>query len=215
MQYAEMFKEYLYEQAAYMDEIRSIKHDMQAHLIVLQYYLKAENYDKAKAYLDGMMTEQKLWRAPVVDVGQEMVNAVIHYTLKRSRIPIEFHHTGILPENIAIEDMDLCTVFSNLLSNSVEACQRLEHTSGGIRLEIYTEGNNLLIIVENPIEKTVKKESLGKETSKTDKRNHGYGIRNVKEVTEKYGGQMTFDITESLFRVKILFSEVVKSTLIC
>lgn len=215
MRYAEMFKEYLNEQAGYMDEIRSIKHDMQAHLIVLQYYLKAENYDKAKVYLAGMMTNQKLWRPPLVDVGNEMVNAIIYYTLKRSTIPIEFHHTGLLPEDIAIEDMDLCTVFSNLLSNSVEACERLEHTSGSMRLEIHTEGNNLLIIVENPIEKTVEKELLGKATSKTDKRNHGYGIRNIKAVVEKYGGQITFDITESLFRVKILFSEVVKSTLIC
>lgn len=215
MQYAEMFKDYLNEQAGYMDEIRSIKHDMQAHLIVLQYYLKAENYDKARAYLDGMMTNQKLWSPPVTDVGNEMVNAVIQYALKKSKKPIEFQHRGLLPEEMDVEDMDLCTVFSNLLSNSVEACERLEHTIGRIVLEIHTEGKNLLIIVENPIEKTVQKESLGKETSKKDKKNHGYGIRNVRAVAQKYNGKMEFDITESLFRVKILFSEVVKSTLIC
>lgn len=215
MQYAEMFKEYLNEQAEYMDEIRSIKHDMQAHFIVLQYYLKEEKYENAKSYLEGMMSSPKLWSPPHIDVGHEMINAVIAYSLKRSKNPVEFRHIGLIPENIEIEDMDLCTVFSNLLSNSVEACDKLEHSVRGVTLEIHESGNDLVIIIENPIETATEAGLLGRGTTKEDTRAHGYGISNSKKVIEKYNGKMEFEITESLFRVKVLFSEVVKSSSIC
>ena len=49
-----MEKEYYDAQIKYINEIRSIRHDMQAHMIVLQYYLESENYEKARDYLGDM-----------------------------------------------------------------------------------------------------------------------------------------------------------------
>ena len=49
-----MEKEYYDAQIKYINEIRSIRHDIQAHMIVLQYYLESENYEKAKRLLKDM-----------------------------------------------------------------------------------------------------------------------------------------------------------------
>ena len=215
IQYIEMFKEYLHEQAKYMDEVRSVKHDMQAHMLVLYYYLEEDRFDKAKTYLKSLMDNQKLAQLPLADVGHDMVNAVICSTLKRSKEPIEFKHTGIFLESLEIDDIDLCTLFSNLFSNSVEACERLVHTPRRISLEIGQCARALSIIIENPIESVVDEAMLGIGTTKEDKKLHGYGIRNVRNVVEKYNGNIEFEITEDTFRVKILFSEVVKSAYIC
>lgn len=214
-QYIEMFKEYLHEQAKYMDEIRSVKHDMQAHMIVLYYYLEEARLDKAKSYLESFMSNQHFLEQPLADVGHDMINAIICSTLKRSKTPIEFQHTGVFLESVEIDDYDLCTLFFNLFSNSVEACEKLEHTQRRISLEIGQCAHALSIVMENPIENMVDETILGKSTTKEDKSSHGYGIRNVKSVVEKYNGSIEFEITKDTFRVKILFSEVVKSAYIC
>ena len=214
-QYIEMFKEYLHEQSKYMDEVRRVKHDMQAHMIVLYYYLEEERLDKAKTYLKSFMDNQTFSAIPLADVGHDMINAIICASLKRSKEPIEFRHTGIFLRGLEIEDMDLCTLFSNLFSNSVEACEKLVYTPRCINLEIGQCARALSIMIENPIEGAVDKALLGKSTTKEDKESHGFGIRNIKSVVEKYNGNIEFETTEDMFRVKILFSEVVKSTYIC
>lgn len=40
-------------------------------------------------------------------------------------------------------------------------------------------------------------------TSKPDKENHGYGIRNMERVTEKYGGKMECTLESGMFVMKI------------
>ncbi len=211
--YIEVLKEYLDEQAKYMETVRSIKHDMQAHMIVLYYYLESERFDKAKIYLKSVIDNQKAFEYPLEDTGNDMVNAVICGALKRSRVPIEFHHSGLIPENIRIDDMDLCTIFSNLISNSIEACERLTHTQRRIFLEVGQCEQMLTIVLENPIEEAVDETMLGQGTTKEDGENHGFGIRNVQNVVKKYKGKVEFDVTEDIFRVRILFPEVVKLTI--
>lgn len=204
-QYVEMFKEYFEEQAKYVEKVRGIKHDMQAHMIVLYYYLEAERSDKAKEYLKSIMENQKECDWPIDDVGNDMVNAVICAALKRSTKPIVFRHAGLLPEKLYIDDMDLCTLFSNAFSNCVEACEKLTHTSGYISLEIGQCEKNLSIAIENPIETQVDMAILGVGTTKVEKEGHGYGIRNMQKIVEKYKGKMDFEIKEDTFRIKFSF----------
>ncbi len=210
-QYLEMFKEYFDEQTRYVEKVRSIKHDMQAHMIVLYYYLEADKSDKAKEYLKSILDQQQYCEWPVEDVGNDMVNAVICSALKRSKVPIEFKHSGLLPEELQMDDMDLCTLFSNAFSNCVDACLKLEHSKRSIFLEIGQCGSMLSIVIENPIESKVDVQLLGKGTTKEDSTAHGYGIRNMQRVVEKYKGKMDFEVTEDVFRVRISFSNVVRN----
>ena len=76
-----MEKEYYDAQIRYINEIRSIRHDMQAHLIVLQYYLESENYEKAKAYLGDMKSHLPARQIVFKDTGNDLVNAIVSDTL--------------------------------------------------------------------------------------------------------------------------------------
>lgn len=210
--YIEMLKMQLEEQKRYMDELRAGKHDMQAHLIVLQYYLAAGELVKAQEYLSQVMRIPCFSGGPTVDVGNGLVNAVLSFRLHRSAKQIELKTRGLLPEAMTIEDVDLCVLFSNLISNSVEACEKLTHRDRVITLEIRQDSENLTIIIENPIEWKLDTRILGKGTTKEDKDSHGYGLRNIQKVVEKYGGELLFDIHEEVFGIKIIFPNVVKDT---
>jgi sensor histidine kinase regulating citrate/malate metabolism len=42
-------------------------------------------------------------------------------------------------------------------------------------------------------------------TTKENKNYHGYGIRSIKRIIEKYSGSMTIDIENHIFRLSLLF----------
>lgn len=206
-----MSKKYYDEQVQYMNEIRSIKHDMQAHMIALQHYIEKDQLDKAKEYLKEMRSYQIFQSTPIRDTGNDMVNAVIYSALERGESEVRLSSTGYIPENTTIADYDLCTIFSNLFSNSVEACKKLKVQDKVITLDITEAGGYLTISIENPVEWKVNKKILGRSTTKADKAEHGFGIRNVKAAIKKYNGDMVYEVTDRLFRVKVTLPDIVIS----
>lgn len=201
-----MWKRQFEEQEKYIQEVRSVKHDMQAHLIVLQYYLEDGKCEEAKAYLKNMRNQEVLFRRDrEIEVGNTLINVLLKEYLKKSKEDIGFFCKGALPEDAKVTDYDWCTIFSNLISNAIEACEKLNNIEKSISLEISTDEQNLYVIMANPIEWEVKKELLGKGTTKADKKLHGYGLKNIKSIVEKYQGNLDYICEKNTFAVKICF----------
>lgn len=141
-----------------------------------------------------------------MDIGNELVNAVLENELNKADPDTLFSLEGCLPDQPAITDFDLCVIFSNLLANAVEACKRNSEVGDKmICLEIKQVNGNLLIRIKNPIKEQISLEHLGTYTSKKDTVGHGYGIYNIKKTVEKYGGDIEFQIEEGIFSVQICF----------
>ena len=43
-------------------------------------------------------------------------------------------------------------------------------------------------------------------TTKADKHYHGFGMRSIKMIVHKYGGELTAQVEEGIFHLNILFS---------
>lgn len=199
-----MEKEYYDAQVKYINEIRSIRHDMQAHMIVLQYYLESENYEKAKEYLGDMKLHQHVQGMVMKDTGHDLINAIISDTLSRSDRKIEFELEGMLPLNFSMNEYDLCTLFSNLFSNAREACEKLRGTKPVISMEVEERNRECFIAVQNPIEWKIETEGSRLVTSKRNKEEHGFGTRNIIKVVKDYNGKIDFMVTDQTFRVEIV-----------
>jgi len=206
-----MMKKYYKDQAKNMYEIRSIRHDMQAHMIVLQHYLDRENYQQAREYLQEMRISENFKNEPMTDTGNDLVNAIACDILNSRKTRIKLVCEGYIPENIKIMDFDLCTLFSNLISNAAEACDRLIFHEKKIILKLEQKGNDFSISISNPIEWDLDETILGVTTTKKDKLSHGYGVRNIKRAVEAYAGKIDFYVAKSLFRVEIMFYNVIKA----
>lgn len=199
-----MEKEYYDAQIKYINEIRSIRHDMQAHMIVLQYYLESGDYEKAKAYLGDMKQVQERGRLFLKDTGHDLVNAIVNDTLGRSTKKIEVYLEGVFPTDFHMKDYDVCTLFSNIFSNAREACEKLNDAEPVIQMQISEKDGRCYIAVQNPIEWKIATSSEGFLTSKEEKEAHGFGTKNMIKVVRKYGGKIDFLITDTSFRVEIL-----------
>ena len=200
-----MEKEYYEAQIKYINEIRSIRHDIQAHMIALQYYLDAGDYEKAKAYLGDMKQNQKCGGLVLKDTGNDLVNAIASDVLGRSQTEIVLEVNGLLPEQLRMSEYDTCTLFSNLFSNACEACEKLQATKPVISIEVHEKKDDWSIVMRNPIEWKVRTDKTGLLTSKEDKESHGYGVKNMMQVVKKYKGKMEFLITENCFQVEITY----------
>lgn len=203
------FQEKYEVQERYIEELRGIKHDIQAHMIVLKYYLQEEKWEKAKEYLDAILEAQGQVVADGIDTGNKMVDAIISYRVKRCECPIDVQIDGGFTDTMTITEYDLCTIFSNLISNAVEACERLTLSNGYIYCGIKSQDNDLSLHIQNPIEGEIDVHILGNGTTKEDKNMHGYGIKNVRRIVEKYKGEIKYDLSNGLISVKVHLPSIV------
>ena len=187
----------------YMDSIRIIRHDMKHHLDVLDNYLQNDEISKAKKYLQSIDAHAKGIQRPIKSVNHPLVDAVIENQYNKMSKDIILVCEGKLPQNIQIEDYDLCTIFSNLLSNAKEACDKLQEHEKIIRLGIRRKGRKIVVEISNPIEWSLEKKKMGYFTSKEQKEEHGYGLRSVKKTVEKYHGSVDIDVRNELITIYV------------
>jgi len=137
-------------------------------------------------------------------LGSSLVNAIVEEYLSKGD-GITFCSNGRIPDAIGIAGYDLCILFSNLISNAVEACEKLSRAAKIISMTLCESERTFEISLENPTEWQVDEKLLGKGSTKEDKENHGYGIRNIRDVVHKYNGDIDFGISGNIFSVKISF----------
>lgn len=202
-EYIGMLKEYHRMQDRHMKEVHKIRHDMKNHMMIVGEYLEQEKWDEAKAYLAQMEDVASWERKQLIDVGNDVVSAVFSMEREQAGDEIVFQCEGHVSEKVAISDYDLCTIFSNLLSNAREACERLQRKEKRIEILLKEYQKQMLVTIKNPIEWEVDIEKLGTYTSKEDGEVHGYGISNVMEAVARYDGEIWFDVRDGMFTVSV------------
>lgn len=131
------------------------------------------------------------------------VNAVL--TAKESLMRqknVSFYCKIDIPQTLPFEKPDICALFANALDNAVEACEVLGTEKGQVELTARAAKGILALEVKNPCRDTeCYRDADGHfpETTKTDKTNHGYGLRSIEEVVKKYGGNIEITQAEGRF----------------
>lgn len=204
-EYLQITREYVREVKENARETRKMHHDLQAHIFSLRHYLDQREYAKAEKYLSAMQNHTDKMVKKMISVNHEIVDAVLQEMQIRSeKLQIKWKVAGLLPPNLPIGDFDLCTIFSNLLANSVEACEKLPSEQRYIGLEIRQLSNHLVIEITNPVSESVDLDKLGNITMKEDTKNHGYGIANVRSAVAKNHGELLFEKQEGVFLARII-----------
>lgn len=205
-QYLQIAKNYVKTVRDNVKETRKIRHDIQNHMNILSYHMENGDYRKAQTYLSEMRSHMDESVRKTVSVNHEIVDAILLQMQSEAQgQKIRWEVEGFLPAELSIGDFDLCTIFSNLLSNSIEACRKMEEGKRYVHLEIRRLEDKLVIEVENPSEQVVDVERLGAVTSKRDSKNHGYGILNIKDAVRKNHGDVLFENAEGGFTARIVF----------
>ena len=181
--------------------LREFRHNVRGHMICLDNYLDTGRTSEAKNYIREI--ENNLGASSRVDfyTKNPVADALLNDRspeLKKQNIRLNV--TGFLPEQLPLEDYDLCMLLFNLINNAQEACLRLpEKESRWIRLKFDSRSACLYIQTQNPI-KTVNR-SL--RTSKGDSTNHGLGLSSIRRCVEKCHGTLEISQENGIFQTEI------------
>lgn len=132
----------------------------------------------------------------ILNTNHPAIDAVIQSKLdicENSNIKTDFKY--FYKEQILVDTIELSIIIGNLLDNSIEACNKLD-SDRWINFLICVENGEINISVENssiiPSDKSLK-------TSKKNKDNHGFGIKNINAISAKYNGLTSFEYGENNF----------------
>lgn len=105
--------------------------------------------------------------------------------------------------------MDICSLLGNALDNAIEAAGKVEPPpERRVHLMLDQYKGFLRLRVENRFMGTVTLQNgLPAETTKEDKTMHGYGVRSMKFIVEKYDGSMRIETEDNWFRLLILIPD--------
>lgn len=101
---------------------------------------------------------------------------------------------------IEINDVDISILLSNLLDNAIEGC---DLSDPNISLDMERKGTFIYIAVKNKIASSVLKDNPELKTIKKDKREHGFGIKSIKSIAEKYNGNVEFNEKNGYFVAQV------------
>ncbi len=101
---------------------------------------------------------------------------------------------------------DIYSLFGNAIDNAIDAVVKLDDPEKRfIRLKIISRGRMLSVHVENPFEGSVEFSDGLPKTTKASDGFHGYGLKSMRGICEKYGGDLAVRTRGDLFTVDMLF----------
>ena len=138
--------------------------------------------------------------------GNEALDVLLsENTLRLSEEGILLTYTGNGQDLGFMSATDVYTLFGNAVENAVEAVKRLSDPEKRV-IDIVSErhGNLVNIRVSNYYEGTVAmEEGLPVTTKNVEKGFHGFGMKSMKLVAEKYGGSITCSTDQDIFDLSI------------
>lgn len=188
-----------------MEKNRIQTHDMKHHLLILREYGQEKQWDSLMSYLnklsDDILVQKKtVWtQAGILDTLLEQKKAKAE--AKGIEVRIRAERIGKLP----FSDLEICTLFSNLLDNAIEACEKIEDDRRWVAIQITRKSGMLYLTISNSIKERPSEQEGTLITNKQNHQLHGYGIKSVQRIVRKYEGDFSYQIRKSEFIVTITF----------
>lgn len=185
-------------------QVQALRHDMKHHIREI-YSLADKNTDTdIIRYLDEMSDSIDNIEK-VASTGNSVFDGILNYyaqKIKQEMNNVNFSVILKIPTDLEISSFDMNVILGNLLDNA------MENVSGeaGQELQIeavleYIEGL-LRIEVVNTFAGNVNKD--GERFISHKGQGHGFGLFNVKKITEKYSGYMMTEHESNRFKVVVL-----------
>lgn len=174
------------------NEVKITKHDVKHVYEMFSYYLNNKEYDKLSEYVN--TKQEEITNIPtLIQSKHELLNMILNNKIVKAysnNIQVECEIAVL--DYIFIKDYELNELLSNALDNAVE--NNIEN--GYIRIKIIQENNYMYILIINSTNnKDIK--------TKKNQNNHGYGLKSIKKICNKYNGDIEVSFEKKEFQLKM------------
>lgn len=104
-----------------------------------------------------------------------------------------------------IDPLDLSALIGNALDNAIESVMKISDPGKRlIHVSVARQKQFVRVRVENCYTGELHFEHGALATTKSDRKYHGYGVKSIRKIVEKYGGSTTIDAKDGWFELRIL-----------
>lgn len=190
-------------------QTRGWRHDYHNHIQTMKAYLTMGETDKLQDYLNKLDADLTTVDT-VVKTGNVMIDAVLNSKISLAKAKnIRVDAKAIVPEALAVSEIDLSLIIGNLMDNAMESCLKVGDVSKRfIRVYVDILKGQLYIYIMNSVEGRVKNKLTDshqiKYLSTKGGRTHGFGLMRIDRVVEKYHGYLDRQDEKDVFVTEIL-----------
>lgn len=189
-------------------DTRKYRHDMTNHLVYLEELLSKKKIEESNRYLESILGGFKKIQNTYYVTGNEMVDTIMNYFFAMLSENVTIKIIGRCPIRFDMEDTDVCTIFSNIFQNAVEEIMENKLENAKIIIKVQKGKSYAEYVIKNSMSAQINKENIDKnglpKSHKSDKRNHGIGMLNLKHTVEKNCGSFQWYQEENYFCVNII-----------
>ncbi len=184
---------------------RQRTHEYKNQILCMDMLMKKKDYSKLEDYI-GNISDGLDAQLDMVDTNNDVVNAILnakYYEAIKNDVLFVLKINDL--SDIKVSDEDIVTILSNLLDNAIEAAKQCDVGKRTVKIKLLSEDDVLTIAVSN----TYKTELMFTEdgyirTTKNNKEEHGWGIRNIVATLEKYDAEYIIDYKNGEFVFSIM-----------
>ena len=191
-------------------EIAKLSHDYNNQIRTISTMAAETDNAELKAYLGDLIKDIDDIKVNIY-TGIDSIDAVINRKEKQANAQ------GILTtisasynSDICIRNIDVCVILANLFDNAIEACEKVDEVQQRfINFNISSVGTMVVIKIENSYnyELSIKLNDGVLATTKTAIDTHGYGLKIVNSIVEKYDGVLETTYDDNKFSVYVLIND--------
>lgn len=184
---------------------RQRTHEYKNQIVCMDMLMKKKDYSKLENYI-GNISDGLDAQLDMVDTNNDVVNAIFnakYYEAIKNDVLVVLKINDL--SDIKISDNDIVTILSNLLDNAIEAAKQCDIGKRIVKIKMLYEDAVLSIAVSNSYKaEPVLTEDGYIRTTKKDREEHGWGMRNVVATLEKYNAEYIIDYKNGEFVFSII-----------
>lgn len=187
------------ETARRYEEMRTLRHDMKHYLSAAAELIAENKSTQAKEYIESIIGSKVESGSIPARTGSAMIDAVLS---SKQAVCAEKHIVmkAMIDTSFGkISELDMSVLLSNLLDNAINGTPE----NGSITLNIERKKSMMFIKVSNNIKQSVLGSNPALQTDKPDKELHGYGIKSMRAIADKYDGTIDFSEDGDVFKAEI------------
>ena len=184
-------------------EIRSLMHDMKHHFLILKNFIEHDDKEKGLDYVEKMLDD--IEEKQLTLTGNNVIDTMLSFKIMQAQEKGITINYSLLFTLTNIQPIDVALILANALDNAIEATQKIAgNQQKVINLSILNKENYLKIEITNPVLERINIQNNNIYTTKKNKHEHGFGLKNIQRIEWKNKGEMFISCTENEFKLVVV-----------
>ncbi|MCI8371460.1 MAG: GHKL domain-containing protein [Lachnospiraceae bacterium] len=183
-------------------EIRSLKHDMGNHVMVLEALISGQEHEEAEDYLADLKQEL-LTQTRTIQTGNPVTDVILAEKKREAEEKgILFQNQFRYPQNVQINAFDISIILHNALANAIDAAADCEKKY--IQIRSFQKKHMYMIEVCNSFCGEIRRDDEHALLRTTKVHGHGLGLSNIRTVARRYQGELEFEYGGGEFTLNVM-----------